>query len=312
MKLRQLECFLEVVRCDLNMSLAASALQATQPAISKQIRLLERELEVSLFNERGNKLLSLTTAGLEILDATRGLMKQADKVRRIAADYATRRGIVFNVASSHIHAKYTLVQPVKEFMAAHAQIDVRLLQLSTEQVFARLLDGTADLGFTTQPPEFHSALGAIPCYQMTHSVVMPVDHPLEKKRTLTLEMISRFPMIAHDIAHQIGGEMLRRFNEAGLRPNFVLQAQDSDVMKAYVEAGVGIAIIPKMAFSPLRDKKLRSKDVSHLFAPTTTYVFFRRDAPLPAHAIDFISLLAPSMSREELVKRASAAPPGTA
>lgn len=300
MKLRQLQCLLEVVKCELSMSRAAAALHATQPAVSKQIRLLEQEIGVSLFAQRGNRLLELTPAGAEILRAAQSMWREVENIRRIAADFSTRRGKLLSVATTYTHARYMLVRPIKEFIAKHPEIDLRLQQGAPERISRLVLDGVVDLGIMTQPQEFQADLVSVPCFQMKHSLVTPVDHPLARRGILTLDMLAEFPIIGHDVSHQIGTEMRRRFSEAGLRPNFILQAQDSDVMKAYVEAGVGIAIIPKIAFSPLRDKKLRSKDVSHLFGATTTVVILRRGTYPSAHILEFIQLLAPLATRKAL------------
>jgi LysR family cys regulon transcriptional activator len=303
MKLRQIECFLEVVRCNMSMSAAATALHATQPAISKQLRLLESELRVELFVQRGNRLLELTPAGQEILHAARAVWRESDNIRRIAAEASARRGTVFSVASTFTHARHLLVRPVAEFIARHPEIELRLEQSSPDNICRMVLDGTADIGVVTQPREFPAGLVSVPCAQMKHSLVTPVGHPLSAKRAITLDMLTRYPLIGRDDSQQIGREMRRRFMEAGLEPNVVLRAQDSDVIKAFVEAGVGIAIIPKIAFSPLRDRNLRSRDVSHLFDPTTTHVILRRGVYPSAHMLAFIESLAPQATRRALAAR---------
>lgn len=300
MKLRQLECFLEVVRSDFSMSRAAAALGMTQPAVSKQIRLLESELGISLFAQRGNRLLHLSEAGTEILRSADALWQQVGNMQRIAQDYSGRSGRTFSVATTFTHARYVLVHHVKAFISAHPHIDVRLQHSAPERILRLVIQDKADIGILTQPAQFPPELVSVPCYEMRHSVVAPHGHPLLSKKLLTLEMLAQYPIVSHDLSRQIGREIDRRFREAGLRPKFVLQAQDSDVIKAYVEAGLGIAIVPKIAFSPLRDRNLRSKDVSHLFAPTTTHVVLKRGAYPAAHVIDFIQAVAPQYSRKQL------------
>jgi LysR family cys regulon transcriptional activator len=285
------------------MSKAAAALGATQPAVSKQIQLLEVELGVQLFVRRGNNLLSLSPVGQEIHHAAQGAWQEVDNMRTIAADSSLRRSKAFSVASTYTHARYMLIRPVKDFILRHPDIAVRLQQGAPKRIFELVAEGSADLGISTQPQQLLPELVAMPCFQTKHSLVVPVNHPLAGKRSVTLEMVAQFPIIGHDASQQIGNEIQRRFNEAGLAPNVVLQAQDSDVMKAYVEAGIGIAIIPKIAFSPLRDKNLRSKDVSHLFDATTTCVILRRGGRPPPHVLEFITLLSPQLARKDVGAR---------
>lgn len=304
MKLRQLEFLLRVVDSDLSMSRAAARLGATQPAVSKQIRLLEAELDVTLFKQRGNRLLQLTEAGAEILRAAQSLWREVENIRRISQSHSGAVGDRrLSVATSLTHARYMLVKPIKEFAASHPDVEVHLKQGSPEAILRLVVEGAADLGILTQPEELPFELVAYPCHQMRHSLVMPVKHPLIRRRSLSLQMLSQFPIVAHDGTHQIGREIQRRFTEAGLRPQLVLRAQDSDVMKAYVEAGLGIAILPKIAFSPLRDRNLRSRDVSHLFAPTTTLLVLREGVRIAKHVSDFVQLIAPQVSRRAIGKR---------
>lgn len=306
MKLRQLECFLRVVEADLSMSRAAAALGATQPAVSKQIRLLEAELGVQLFAQRGNRLLQLTEAGGEILRAAQALWREAENIGRIAQDYSGRTGQALTIAASATHARYMLVKPVREFLSSHPGVELRLQSGSHDRILRLVQEGGADIGILTTPENLPAELVALHCYDMRHSLVMPAKHPLAQRRSVTLEQIAQHPLIGHDVAHQIGREIRRRFAEAGLRPNFVLQAPDSDVMKAYVEAGLGVAIVPKLTFSPLRDRHLRSKDVSHLFAPATTVLLLRRGAYPAAHVTDFVQLVAPQFTRQALGTRLEA------
>lgn len=306
MKLRQLECFLEVVRADFSMSRAATALGMTQPAVSKQVRLLEAEIGVSLFVERNNRLLHLTEAGTEILRTAQALWQQVGNIQRIAQEHAGRGNRVFSVATTFTHARYVLVHHVKDFIASHPDVDVRLQHGPPERILRLVLEDKADVGILTRPSDFPPELVALPCYEMRHSLVAPLGHPLLSRKSLTLEMLAEYPLVTHDVSRQIGREIERRFREAGLSPRFVLQAQDSDVMKAYVEAGLGVAIIPKIAFSPLRDRNLRSRDASHLFAPTTTYVVLRRGSYPASHVLDFVQSIAPQHSRRQLAARLKA------
>lgn len=306
MKLRQFECLRELVDCGFNISKAAQALSATPPAIGKQIRLLENELNLKLLNKQGNRITGLTPGGAKVFKSALGALREVSNIRRICNDLSDPLSGSIAIATSHTNARYTLLPAIKEFIGKYPSADLRLQQGEPEQIVHMVLEGTSDLGIMTKLDQFPNGLVCIECRQMKHSLVVPIGHPLTKKRVLSLSLLAQFPIIAHDVAHQIGAEISRSFQEAGLHPKFVFQTFDSDVMKAYVEAGVGIAIIPKIAFSPSRDKKLRSMDVSHLFQPTTMFAIFRRDVYLNNLLLNFVQLIAPHVTREmveELVQR---------
>ena len=89
----------------------------------------------------------------------------------------------------------------------------------------------------------------------------------------------------------------------GLKPHVVLSAQDSDVIKTYVELGLGVGILARMAFDEKRDRELRAIDASHLFESSTTRLGIKRGAYLRRYAYEFIELFAPQLPRA-IVERA--------
>jgi LysR family cys regulon transcriptional activator len=90
---------------------------------------------------------------------------------------------------------------------------------------------------------------------------------------------------------------MRRSTPRGLAPNFVLTALDSDVIKTYVELGMGVGIIAQMAYDPERDTAFEKLDAGHLFAPSTTRLAIRRGAFLRGYIYDFIHLFVPALDR---------------
>ena len=91
--------------------------------------------------------------------------------------------------------------------------------------------------------------------------------------------------------------MQKAFESRGLKPHVVLSAQDSDVIKTYVELGLEVGILAKMAFDPKRDITLRAMDASHLFESSTTRLGIKRGAYLRRYAYDFIEMFAPHLAR---------------
>jgi LysR family cys regulon transcriptional activator len=94
----------------------------------------------------------------------------------------------------------------------------------------------------------------------------------------------------------------RAFEQRGLTPNVVLTAFDADVIKTYVELGLGVGIMAHMAFDPRRDRHLRSIDASHLFPSSTTRLGIKRGAYLRRFAYDFIELFAPALTHDLVAK----------
>ncbi len=297
MKLQQLRYLVEVESCGLNVSEAAAALFTSQPGISKQIRLLEEELGVTVFERSGKRLTAITPGGRLVLDQARKVLREAANLARVGADFAAESGGLLTLATTHTQARYTLPEVVRRFVARHPRVRLHVQQGSPLQVADWLLDGTAELGIATEALDRHAELVTLPCYQWSHLVVVPRGHPLQSGDSLTLAALAGFPLVTYDATFTGRSRIDRAFERQGLSPNVVLTAIDSDVIKTYVELGLGVGIIAEMAFDPARDTALAALPASHLFEINTTRLGFRRDLWLRGYDHDFMELLAPQLTR---------------
>jgi LysR family cys regulon transcriptional activator len=134
-------------------------------------------------------------------------------------------------------------------------------------------------------------------------VVVPKGHALDRSEPLTLEALSEFPIITYHEGFTGRSNIDHSFARAGLTPDIVMSAMDTDVLKAYVELGLGVGIIAATAYSAKRDAALRLIDSSHLFEPNTTVIAARRGSYLRTYAYRFIELCSPALP-EKVVKTA--------
>jgi LysR family cys regulon transcriptional activator len=144
-------------------------------------------------------------------------------------------------------------------------------------------------------------------------VVVPRGHELAalaaQGEALTLEQLARYPIITYEPGYTGRTHIDEAFQRRGLGLNIVLSAMDADVIKTYVELGMGVGIIASMAFDDARDAALQALDAGHLFASNMTRVAVRRGAFLRAYAYEFIRCFAPPLTRA-LVDQALAQAPG--
>lgn len=297
MKLQQLKYLVEVERRGLNVSDAAAALFTSQPGISKQIRLLEEELGVTVFERSGKRLTGITAAGRLVLDQADKVLRETANLTRVGADFAAESKGLLTLATTHTQARYALPEVVRRFVVRHPGIRLHVQQGSPVQVSQWLLDGSAELGIATEALDRHAELVTLPCYQWSHKVVAPKGHPLLAKEPLTLAALAHYPLVTYDATFTGRSHIDRAFERQGLTPNVVLTAIDSDVIKTYVELGLGVGIIAEMAFDPARDIHLAALAANHLFNVNTTRLGFRRDLWLRGYDYDFMELLAPQLSR---------------
>jgi LysR family cys regulon transcriptional activator len=298
MKLHQLRYVREVARHGMNVSLAAEALHTSQPGVSKQIQLLEEELNLQIFQRNGKRLIGITEPGRIILELAERVMREMDNIKRVGEDFTQEETGHLTVATTHTQARYRLPAAVKAFMERFPAVKLTIHQGNPTQVAEQVANGEADIGIATEAISNYDKILSLPCYQWNRCVVMPHDHPLLNDQPLTLEKITRYPLITYDFAFTGGSLVSRVFGKEGLTPNVVLTAIDADVIKTYVTLGLGIGLLAKMAYDPERDTNLAMLDASHLFPPSTTFVGVRKDAYLRGYMYEFIQLLAPHFDRK--------------
>ena len=312
MKLQQLRYLVEVERRGLSVSAAAEALFTSQPGVSKQIGLLEEELGVTIFERAGKRLAGVTAPGQILLAMARRILNEAQNMKRVGEDYAAESSGMLSIATTHTQARYTLPSVIQRFVGRHPEIRLHIQQGSPLQVAAWVLDGSADLGIATEALDRHADLLTLPCFQWAHLVVIPGGHPLLARQPLTLAALAEYPLITYDATFTGRSHIDRAFERQSLRPNVMLTAIDSDVIKTYVGLGLGVGIIAEMAFDPPRDAALAAIPAKHLFEGNTTRLAFRRDAWLRAYEYDFMELLAPHLTRRvvEAALKGAGADPG--
>ena len=302
MKLQQLRFACEVMRRGLSVSAAAEALHTSQPGVSKQIKGLEDELGVEIFVRHGKRMAAVTEPGKAVLAIAERLLAEADNLKRAGEEFANQKLGTLTVATTHTQARYALPKAVAAFKKRYPGVRLVLHQGNPTQICEMVRAGEADLAIATETIADYPELVSLPCYQWNRCVVVPPGHALLKEKPLTLEAIARYPVVTYDFAFAGRSLINKAFEKRGLAPNVVLTALDSDVIKTYVELGLGIGILASMGFDAKRDRGLHALDAGHLFESSTTRLGIKRGAWLRGYAYDFIELFAPMLSRATVEK----------
>ena len=302
MNLQQLRYLNEIVRRDLKISAAAQSLFTSQPAISKQIKLLEEELGIEIFVRNGKRLIALTEPGKGLLVIAQRMLLDAENFKQFAEEFHSKDTGHLTIATTHTQARYALPPVVKKFIERYPKVKLGLHQGTPTQIAEQVLHGEADICIATESLSRYEGLVTLPCYEWQHCVITPPDHPLLAEQTLTLEAIARYPIITYDHAFSGRSKINDAFEKAGITPDIALTAIDADVIKTYVELGLGIGILAEIAFIPDRERHLRMMNARHLFKPSTTLIAIRKNEYLRAYTYDFIELFAPHLNREVVTK----------
>lgn len=300
MKFHQLRYVHEVVRQQLNISAASEALHTSQPGVSKQIQLLEEELGLQIFQRNGKRLVGITEPGRKIVDLAARVMLDMQNIKRVGDEYSQEDRGELTIATTHTQARYRLPAAVKQFMAQYPNVKLTIHQGNPSQVTEQVAAGEADIGIATENISKDERLSCLPCYEWNRCLVVPPNHPLLEKTNLGLKDLVNYPLITYDFAFTGGTLVSKVFHDAGLQPNVVFTAIDADVIKTYVNLGLGIGLIANMAYDDTRDAPLKSLDCSHLFPNSTTYLGVRRDAFLRDYMLNFITMLSPQYDKRSV------------
>ena len=304
MNFQQLRIMREMIRRNFNLTEVGNALFTSQSGVSKHIRDLENELGVELFVRKGKRVLGLTEPGAELVALAERILLDVNNIRNIADQFGKRDQGRLVVATTHTQARYTLPQVVTQFKGSFPKVQLVLHQASPDEIAAMLLDGSADIGIATEELGKVDELVSFPYYDWHHSVIVPEGHPLTSVSLLTLEAVAEYSLVTYHEGFTGRAGIDKAFARAGIAFDVVMSALDADVIKTYVQLGLGVGIIASMAFDPRRDSGLRPLEAGHLFGEHTTRIAVRRGHYLRGYACRFIELCSSSLS-EAKVREAS-------
>ncbi|RUP09463.1 CysB family HTH-type transcriptional regulator [Hyphomicrobium sp.] len=307
MNFQQLRIIRETLRRNFNLTEVANALYTSQSGVSKHIKDLEDELGVELFVRRGKRLLGLTEPGKELALIVDRILLDTANIKRLADQFAGRDRGELVIATTHTQARYALPGPIAAFRREFPNVHLVLHQGTPKDIAAMLNDGTADIGIATEALDDTPEHVTFPFYSWHHGVVVPKGHPLESETPVSLEKIAEWPIITYHEGFTGRPAIDATFARANLALDIVMVALDADVIKTYVEVGLGIGIVGSMAYDANRDTGLTLLDTSHLFPKSTSRIALRRGRFLRGFAYRFLALCSPELT-EKVVKEGIAEP----
>ena len=298
MKLQQLRYIVEVVNHNLNVSATAESLYTSQPGISKQVRLLEDELGVQIFERSGKHLTQVTPAGESIVKIARDILSRVESIKSVAGEHTHPEMGTLNIATTHTQARYALPPVIQGFTARYPKVTLHMHQGTPNQLADAVSKGTTDFAIATEALHLYQDMIMLPCYHWNRSIVVKADHPLAQKPEITIHDLAAYPLVTYVFGFTGRSELDSAFNRSGLTPRIVFTATDADVIKTYVRLGIGVGVIASMAMDPATDSDLVAIDASHIFEASTTKIGFKKGTFLRSYMYDFIKRFAPHLNRE--------------
>lgn len=297
MKLQQLRYIVEVVNHNLNVSATAESLYTSQPGISKQVRLLEDELGIQIFERSGKHLTQITSAGEEIIKISQEILARVESIKSVAGEHTHPEMGTLNISTTHTQARYALPDVIKGFTARYPKVSLHMHQGTPSQMSEAITKGTANFAIATEALHLYQDAIMLPCYHWNRSIVVTKNHPLAQLEKVTIQDLATYPLVTYVFGFTGRSELDTAFNRYGLTPKVVFTATDADVIKTYVRMGIGVGVIASMAIDSEQDTDLVAIDASHLFGSSTTSIGFRRGTFLRSYMYDFMERFAPHLTR---------------
>ena len=288
MQLQDLQTF-ATVAAERSFSAAARKLHRTQPAISQAIRRLEDELGDRLF-DRSSRNGTLTQAGALLLEHATRLLKMAGEAQAAVKELQqVRRGRV--AIGANEAAVHSLLPVVRTFTAEHPNVAVDVRRVASRRIAAELLDRSIDFGVMTFLPS-DAGLQSITLGRDELVLLAHPDHPLARKKRVTIEEVGRQVVIAHNDPSPARERVLRLYERRHAPINIQISLPSLDGIKRAVEMGLGVAVLPRRcALTEISRGDLVAVKVPELSGQQTVRFVFRRGSELSHAAAAFLQLV---------------------
>lgn len=308
MNLQQFRFVRETIRQDFNLTNAARALHTSQPGVSKAIIELEKELGVKIFERHGKRLRGLTRPGEAVAEIIDGIMREVENLQRASDDFARHDEGALVIGCTHAQARYLLPKVIPAFRKRFPKVHMSLAEGNPKGLAQMVLHEQADIAVATETLSSTKGLITLPVYSWQHTVVVRPDHPLadlpsNRIEALSLEVLAKYPIVTYN--HDFSGRSAidAAFEKVNVMPDIVLEAVDADVIKTYVDVGLGIGIIAGMAFDPRRDKNLVGLPAGHLFGTHQTRVAVKEGTFIRDYLYVLLEMLNAELTREAVMKK---------
>ena len=273
-----------------SISRAAEQMSLSQPSVSLQIQALESELKTQLFERRGPKL-RLTREGEMLLELARPLV---DGIDALDDEFASRRDDVVHgsvrIAAGGSTLQYLMPPTIERFMRESPQIDLRLHNVTGKAGLELLRGGEVDIAVgpmldTPDDIAFHPVVTYEPL------LITALDHPLSQRKRIALKDIARYPLILPPRNQSTYRLVELVFAEHSLSHEVKLEVGGYDVIKTYVQLGLGISIV--LSHCVAASDRLFTAPVGRYFPSRTYGVVLRKGRPLTSAARQFIQTMCP-------------------
>ncbi|HHS12225.1 MAG TPA: LysR family transcriptional regulator [bacterium] len=293
MEIQQLKGFYYSTKLG-SLTRAAEKLSVTQSAVSQQIKSLESELGIQLFNRFGPKK-ELTPDGKLFFELISPIIQELDSLKSTFEDMKGNEKGLLTIAATTFMIMNLLPPVIKQYTEKYPNVQLEIMERRWNEIVRLAHVGEIDFGLTPVT-KISSNLNFLLLEPIDRVLITSIGHPLSRKTHVTLEDIVKYPMITYERGLVTRGEFDRVMREHGLQSNIIMEATNAETIKRYVEMGIGISIIPKMALFPTKTTRLEVISINRYFGKSQYGVLLRKGKHITRWSRHFLELLIPDLT----------------
>ncbi|WP_042478821.1 LysR family transcriptional regulator [Bacillus ndiopicus] len=296
MELKQLEYFLTLSQ-ELHFTRAAEKLGITQPSLSQQIRLLEHEIGMPLFDRVGKKTL-LTEAGRALLHHSYNVFHELSQARAAISELQGLERGTLKIGALLTVVNYLLPPTVMGFHNSYPNVELSLLGLRTGDIYNGLLQNELDLGIVFLPME-HEDLETIPLYQENLALAVAVDHPIAQAAFVTLDILKETPSVLLPNTYFLRQVINEQCQSLAFTPQPVLEMTTMESIITMVAKGMGVTILPKGYLDYIDNPHIRTIPLKNPMLTTQIGIVYRKNKHLCAASRVFMEQLVSTVNSKK-------------
>jgi LysR family transcriptional activator of glutamate synthase operon len=278
-ELRQLQYFVKVARKQ-HVTQAAEELHVAQSAVSRQIHLLEEELGVHLFVQKGRNL-HLTSVGKLFLDRVEGILTDLERAVNEIHEFLDPEAGEIRIGFPHSLVLHLLPSVVASFRKDHPNVKFRLRQGTYNSLIRDVTNGEIDLAFISPFPATHEYVTGELLLTEELFAILPPDHILAEYNSIRLEQLKEESFVMFSEEYSLRAIVMKACLKAGFIPKIEFEGEETDTIRNLVAAGMGVSLLPEMALTEVSKLKPAKVRVTEPQVTRTVGLIRRNGGQLP-------------------------------
>jgi DNA-binding transcriptional LysR family regulator len=290
-RLQQLKGFYYTVQTG-SISKAAEKMSLTQSAVTLQIQSLERDLGIELF-KRNKKRISVTKEGEMLYSDAVPYIQGIDNLFEKFLNYKKQqKSNTIRLAANHVSISYILPKYIKKFKDANRRVNFKIKNLAKDDAIRRLIDDEVDIFiYPVRQDEIPPELEFVPIVTYQPILLVRKDHLLAKKQNITLSDVKKYELVRIDPKFITLPAFEEIIKSHGLETSIEFEMSDWEILKRFVNANIGVAIISNIVLEGEKNSNLTGRVLTNYFPEMVYGILFKKGKSFNGPLKDFVKML---------------------